>query len=150
MAIVSGVFFILIVMYAPGGIASILMMNLRLVKFSKFAASGQSCGTVGFILDQYRRSGAGHRDAVSTFSRINTKSCDFHFWYDIQFCWWRLVVAIALLTLATGVAGFVLFKAPFQKVWGEVNTEIEEAMRRAQVWWFFAGIKRRSEKFRQR
>jgi len=36
MAIVSGGIFILIVMYAPGGIASILMMNLRLVKFSKF------------------------------------------------------------------------------------------------------------------
>ncbi|KAJ8136054.1 hypothetical protein OY671_010733 [Metschnikowia pulcherrima] len=32
----SGVFFILIVMYAPGGMASIIMMNLRVAKFGMF------------------------------------------------------------------------------------------------------------------
>ena len=31
-----GVFFILIVMYAPGGIASLIMLNLRVMKFGKF------------------------------------------------------------------------------------------------------------------
>jgi branched-chain amino acid transport system permease protein len=31
-----GIFFLLMVMYAPGGIASIIMMNLRVAKFGKF------------------------------------------------------------------------------------------------------------------
>jgi len=31
-----GIFFLLMVMYAPGGIASVIMMNLRVAKFGKF------------------------------------------------------------------------------------------------------------------
>ena len=32
-----GVFFVLLVMYAPGGLSSLILMNLRVLKFKKFA-----------------------------------------------------------------------------------------------------------------
>lgn len=128
-----GVFFILIVMYAPGGIASILMMNLRLVKFSKFGRVWPALwklllssliGIAGLILAiemLYQLSLESTQNPVITIFGVTFNSAGGGSW------------ALALLILATGIAGFALFKAPFQKVWGEVNTEIEEAMRRAQV-----------------
>ena len=41
-----GLVFLLMVMYAPGGIASLIMMNLRLVKFGKF---GHVAGAYGLL-----------------------------------------------------------------------------------------------------
>ncbi|MBR7792185.1 branched-chain amino acid ABC transporter permease [Undibacterium sp. FT147W] len=128
-----GVFFILIVMYAPGGIASILMMNLRLMKFSKFGRVwpvlwkllvSALIGIAGLVLAiemLYQLSLESTQNPVISIFGMAFNSAGNGSW------------AIALLTLAAGIVGFVLFKAPFQKVWGEVNTEIEEAMRRAQV-----------------
>jgi len=128
-----GVFFILIVMYAPGGIASILMMNLRLMKFSKFGRiwpvlwkliASSLIGIAGLVLAiemLYQLSLESTQNPVISIFGMAFNSAGSGSW------------AIALLTLAAGIVGFVLFKAPFQKVWGEVNTEIEEAMRRAQV-----------------
>jgi len=128
-----GIFFILIVMYAPGGIASILMMNLRVVKFSKFGRIWPALwklllssliGIAGLVLViemLYQLSLESTQNPVISIFGMAFNSASGGSW------------AIALLTLGAGIAGFVLFKAPFQKVWGEVNTEIEDAMRRAQV-----------------
>ena len=41
-----GIFFLLMVMYAPGGIASIVMMNLRVAKYGKFRRMAQPYGAV--------------------------------------------------------------------------------------------------------
>ena len=40
---------------------------------------------------------------------------------------------IAATFIVVGVAGFIFTKPTFQQKWGEVNTEIEEQMRRVQA-----------------
>ncbi len=61
-----GVFFVLLVMYAPGGLSSLILMNLRVMKFKKFARLRDP-----YVGSAARRAGAriwhraGHRVDVS-------------------------------------------------------------------------------------
>lgn len=128
-----GIFFILIVMYAPGGIASILMLNVRLVKFSKFGRVWPAlwklllstlialAGLIMSIEMLYQLSLESMQNPVITLLGFQVNSAAPASW------------GISLSCILVGAIGFILFKAPFQKISGEVNTEIEEAMRRAQA-----------------
>ncbi|CAN5906714.1 hypothetical protein BH11PSE12_BH11PSE12_17110 [soil metagenome] len=128
-----GVFFILIVMYAPGGIASILMMNLRVIKYGLFkrvwpamwkitlSAVIVFAGVVMLIEMLYQRS-----TEVSNASEMHL----FGFSIDTAA---PGVWIVALIFTAIGVTGFMLSKTGFAQHWGEVNTEIEEQMRRTQA-----------------
>ncbi|MDE2429671.1 MAG: branched-chain amino acid ABC transporter permease [Burkholderiales bacterium] len=128
-----GVFFILIVMYAPGGIASILMMNLRMVKFGKFkriwpsmwkvvlAALIATAGAIVSVEMLYQRTlESTQASAIKVFG-LQFDAAQTSSWL------------IALALVAVGVIGFVRFKAGFVQHWGEANTEIEDLMRRAQA-----------------
>lgn len=126
-----GAFFILIVMYAPGGIASVLMMNLRVVKAGKYKRVWPSLAAVctavliGFL---------GIVIGIEMLYHLTLDSANgttmklFGFMVDTAALPGWLVVAILA---AIGAIGFRLTKGSFQKTWGEVNTEIEESMRRA-------------------
>ncbi|TFV88096.1 branched-chain amino acid ABC transporter permease, partial [Oxalobacteraceae bacterium OM1] len=126
-----GVFFIMIVMYAPGGVASILMMNLRVAKFGKFRrvfpsmAAVTASAFVAFL---------GAVIAIEmlyhlTLNSVNgTETSLFGVTVDTAAAPGWIVAGV--LILVGGIA-FLRTKTTFQKVWGEVNTEIEEAMRRA-------------------
>ncbi|RJG06049.1 branched-chain amino acid ABC transporter permease [Noviherbaspirillum cavernae] len=126
-----GVFFIVIVMFAPGGIASIIMLNLRLVKFDKFkriwpalcavcaAALVALIGVVMVIEMLYH---------LTLESVHGTTMKLFGFTVDTAT---TLPWAIAVALLIAG--GFASWRTgrTYQQVWGEVNTEIEETIRRA-------------------
>lgn len=125
-----GAFFIVMVMYAPGGLASLLMLNLRVAKFGRFkrvfpsmaAVSAASLvmflGVVIFIemLYHYTLESLSHGTVRQLFG----------FEVDTAAPTGWIVAAVIFL------AGFFLFritKKSFQQVWGNVNTEIEDLIR---------------------
>lgn len=128
-----GLFFILIVMYAPGGIASILMMNLRVVKFGFFKriwpamwkiVSASALGALGTVMAiemlYYRSLEGGQASEMSLFG-LSVDTAKPGAWL------------FALGLMAVGLTGFLRCKKTFSQHWGEVNSEIEEQMRRAQA-----------------
>ncbi|WP_460837560.1 branched-chain amino acid ABC transporter permease [Noviherbaspirillum agri] len=126
-----GVFFILMVMYAPGGIASLIMLNLRVAKYGKFSRVWphlwKTClsalvalvGIVMMIEMLYHL----------TLEAVNGTTMKlFGFMVDTAApSGW--LVAAALLVVG-GIA-FWRMKRGFSQVWGEANAEIEEQIRRA-------------------
>jgi branched-chain amino acid transport system permease protein len=126
-----GVFFILMVMYAPGGVASLIMMNLRVAKYGKFKrvwphlwavcamAVVMALGVVMVVEMLYH---------LTLESMNGTEMKLFGFMVDTAApSGWFL----AAVLLAIGGYGFWQAKKAFQHVWGEVNTEIEDLIRRA-------------------
>jgi branched-chain amino acid transport system permease protein len=128
-----GVFFILIVMYAPGGIASLLMLNLRVAKYGRFRRVWPTLcavcvagfvGLVGVVMDiemLYHL----------TLEAVNgTEMKLFGVMVDTAAptAW-----LIAASLLAVGGLSFWKTKKAFQQVWGDVNTEIEDLIRRAEA-----------------
>jgi len=128
-----GVFFIMIVMFAPGGVASILMMNMRVVKFGMFkriwpalwkvilASLVALAGCVAAIEMLYQRTLDSTQDSVISVFGVSVDTAHPIPW----------LVALALI--AVGGWGFLRCKVVFAAKWGEVNAEIEEQMRRAQA-----------------
>lgn len=128
-----GVFFIIIVMYAPGGIASIIMLNLRVAKYGRFGrvwphlwavcAMGLVVllGVVMVIEMLYH---------LTLESMNGTEMKLFGFMVDTAAPSGWFVAAVLL---AIGGYGFWHAKKAFQHAWGEVNTEIEDLIRRAEA-----------------
>ena len=124
-----GLVFLLMVMYAPGGIASLIMMNLRVAKFGKLgrlwgwyavlAVTGlvAFCGVAAMIEMVYHLQLNESLGPVLHFMgvELNAKS-----------------VASWVGALALGGIGFALFEVirrRFAGRWGEVQGEIEAAIR---------------------
>jgi branched-chain amino acid transport system permease protein len=126
-----GAFFIIIVMYAPGGVASIIMLNLRLAKYGKFrrvfSDMVKTCiaaliGLTGLVM------------AIEMLYHLTLESVNgttmklFGVMVDTAAITPWLA---ALALIAVGSFAFVKTKRSFVKVWGDVNSEIEEQIRRA-------------------
>ena len=124
-----GLVFLLMVMYAPGGIASLIMMNLRVAKFGKlgrllrwYAALALAglvafCGIAAMIEMVYHLQLNESLGPVLRFMGVdlNAKS-----------------VASWLGAFAVGAVGLVLFeftRRRFAGHWGDVQSEIEAAIR---------------------
>ena len=128
-----GVFFILIVMYAPGGIASIVMMNVRVMVHRQFGrvaplmAAICAAGLVIFLgavvlieMLYHVTLAIGRGPLMKLFGfQVNT---------DAPTVW---LIGVALV--AVGIIAFAKTKTPFCNVWDDVNTDIEAATRRAQT-----------------
>ena len=127
-----GVFFILIVMYAPGGLASILMLNVRLLQHGKFAKVWPSlwkvllscvllvAGLIMAIEMLYQRSLEASQDPIIHVLGLSLNSAAASAW----------LLAGGLAAL--GALGFILTKQGFRLQWDLANTEIEEILKRAQ------------------
>jgi branched-chain amino acid transport system permease protein len=128
-----GLAFTFMVMYAPGGISSLIMMNLRLASFDKLRelwTSYLALGGCAFIV----LAGAGAmiemiyhlqlNEALGpelTFMgmKLNAKSLDS--WFG------------AGLVLATGLALFELTRRAFVKDWERIQEEIEKEIKRREA-----------------
>lgn len=120
-----GLFFILMVMYAPGGLASLLMMNLRIAAHGmmrRILPSGMAVmasafiavsGAIVLIEMLYHWSlEAVNNPAMSIFGvAIDTA----------RPTGWLAGAALLLL----GALSFRLTQPPFAHAWGEANAEIE-------------------------
>ncbi len=128
-----GVFFILIVMYAPGGMASIIMMNLRVAKFGMFkrvwpsmwklvlAAAITAAGVILAVEMLYQRTLEASQSAVIELFGVSIDTASSASW------------GMTIALIALGTFACMKLKHGFSEHWGEVNTEIEEQMRRAQA-----------------
>jgi len=128
-----GAFFIVIVMYSPGGVASILMSHVRLLKFQQFTRVwrylGLLCanavvalsGVVMMIEMMYHR-------ALDTDSGPMMKLIAWDVDTTAIMPW-----GIAMVLLVIGLFGVRITRPGFQSVWGDVNSEIETAMRKAEA-----------------
>ncbi len=125
-----GLFFILIVMYAPGGLASLIMMNIRVAAHGYFrrilplglslllaCAIGLS-GVIILIELLYHRT---LESAMGTEMHLFGQVVD-----TAAASGW--LVGLALLLV--GLAGFLLFRSRFLATWGDVNAEIEKSVAR--------------------
>jgi branched-chain amino acid transport system permease protein len=125
-----GAFFIIIVMYAPGGLASLLMMNLRVAKFGKFKRIRAdllaviATGAIGFF------------GIVMMIEMLYKLTLDSITSTEMSLMGFTVNTAapagwfVAATILAMGAFGFHYAKKAFQHSWGEVSTEIEEQIRR--------------------
>jgi branched-chain amino acid transport system permease protein len=128
-----GLVFVFMVMYAPGGIASLIMMNLRVAAFGKLRPLIGSylalAGTAATIL-----TGAGAmiemvyhlqlNEALGPELRfmnitLNAKGLDS--WFGASF------------VLAVGVGLFELTRRQFAKQWGQTQEEIEREIKRREA-----------------
>lgn len=125
-----GLFFMLIVMYAPGGLAKVLMDNFRVIKFGKWgkvwarmlavivAALVALTGGVILIELLYHMM---LDSAASTSVRLLGVVMDA----TEPTAWVAAVVLVAF-----GGVSFRYARKPFVDVWNEANAEIEEEIRR--------------------
>lgn len=125
-----GLFFILMVMYAPGGLASLLMMNLRIAAHGmmrRVLPSGMAImasslvavsGAIVLIEMLYHWTlEAAHNPSMSVFGiAVDTG----------QAAGWLAGAAL----LALGGLSFRLTQPPFATAWGEANAEIERLQAR--------------------
>ncbi len=126
-----GAFFIIMVMYVPGGLASLVMQNVRMLKFGMFrrvwrhlaplciAGLIAFTGIVAMIEMLYHRALDADSGPVMTLFAWQVDTGAAMPW------------SFALLLLIGGVLAVRWLGRGFQSVWSDVNTEIEEAMRRA-------------------
>jgi branched-chain amino acid transport system permease protein len=120
-----GVFFIVIVMYAPRGIAGIVMLNLRLVKCGKFGrvwpALWKICAAALVAL-------AGAVMMIEMLYQLTLDSTGGTamklFGFDVDAAAYSGWVIAAMLLLAGGFACSRL-KNGFRHVWNDANAEIE-------------------------
>jgi branched-chain amino acid transport system permease protein len=124
-----GVFFVLLVMYAPGGISSLILMNLRVAKFGKFArlkdlyfgvlatAAALAVGIVLLIeLTYHVTLNIGQGPVVQVFG--------FAFDTARANAWVFAVGATAAAAVA-----FDYYRRRFRREWDTVQIEIEDWIR---------------------
>lgn len=125
-----GVFFIVIVMYAPGGIASILMMNLRLMIYKRFGMVARSLllmiaatliASIGVVMVVEMLYHLTLESANGTVMRLFGAEVD-----TAGATGWL----IALVLVALGVLMFWRGRPAFRHAWDRANLEIEELIRK--------------------
>jgi branched-chain amino acid transport system permease protein len=124
-----GVFFVLLVMFAPGGLSSLILMNLRVLKFGKFRRLLDPY--VGVILSALALLAGVVMMIEFTWHRTldialgpTVKLWGFAFNTDLAQSW-----ALALTVLATGAASFEYMRRRFKEEWDRIQVEIEDWLR---------------------
>ncbi|TCP10042.1 amino acid/amide ABC transporter membrane protein 2 (HAAT family) [Caldimonas thermodepolymerans] len=128
-----GLIFLFMVMYAPGGIASLIMMNLRVAAFGKlrklwtaYLALGGTAlvllvGAAALVEMVYHMQLNAALGPKVQFlgATLDTQGVDS--WFGATF------------VMLTGIAMFELARREFARQWGEVQEEIEQEIRRREA-----------------
>ena len=124
-----GVFFVLLVMFAPGGLSSLILMNLRVMKFGKFkrlldpyvgvllSALALLVGVVMLIEFTWHRT-------LDIALGPTVKLWGFAFNTDLAQSW-----VLALTVVAIGGASFEYMRRGFKREWDRIQVEIEDWLR---------------------
>lgn len=128
-----GLIFLFMVMYAPGGVASLIMMNLRVAAFGKlrriwtaYLALGGAGATlllgVAAVIEMVyhvQLNAALGPEMKFLGATLNTSSTDT--WFGVVF------------VMATGAGLFELARRVFVREWGETQAEIEKEIKRREA-----------------
>jgi branched-chain amino acid transport system permease protein len=127
-----GLVFLFMVMYAPGGIASLIMMNLRVAAFGKlrqiwvsYLALGVTAGVVllgaGAMIEMvyHLQLNAGIGDELR-FLGVPLHARGLNSWFG------------AVFVTATGLGLFELARREYARQWGRIQEEIEKEIKRRE------------------
>jgi branched-chain amino acid transport system permease protein len=120
-----GLFFVLIVMAAPGGIAGLIMLNWRVIEQGKFRRVWPALWKVSLM---YLIAAAGAAAIIEMLYHVALESgsgtaMKLFGWAADSADPAAWVAAAALL--ASGTVGVMVLQKPFRAVWSEVNAEID-------------------------
>ncbi|HRD95468.1 MAG TPA: branched-chain amino acid ABC transporter permease [Rubrivivax sp.] len=127
-----GLIFLFMVMYAPGGLASLIMMNLRVASFGKLrniwtaylafagAAVAIVLGAAAIIEMVYHRQLNSALGSALPFMGATLHTDRIDSWFG------------AVFVLLTGAAMFELTRRHFNRQWGEVQEDIEKEIKRRE------------------
>ncbi len=128
-----GLTFLFMVMYAPGGIASLLMMNLRIASFGRLRELWVSylalaltvllalIGAAGMVEMVYHLQLGGGQGNLVPFAGISLNAAGLDSWFGCAF-----------LTL-TGAGLFELCRRQFNLQWGQIQEDIEKEIKRREL-----------------
>ena len=128
-----GLVFLFMVMYAPGGIASLIMMNLRLAKYGKlrplwssYLALGGTAlvgvlGAACMIEMTYHLQLNAALGPELKFMGATLHATSFTSWFG------------AIFVMATGFGLFELCRRQFVRQWGTIQEEIEHEIKRGEA-----------------
>ena len=128
-----GLVFLFMVMYAPGGVASLIMMNLRLAKFGKLrqlwtsylALAGTALvgvmGAACMIEMTYHLQLNAALGPELTFLGATLNAKGFTSWFG------------AVFVMVTGFALFELCRRQFVRQWSRIQEEIEHEIKRGEA-----------------
>jgi len=124
-----GVFFVLLVMYAPGGLSSLLLMNLRVMKFKKFARLkdpyvGVLIATAALTIGAVLMIELTYHVTLNVGQGPEVRIFGFPFDTSRSQSW-----AFAVSILAAAAVAFEYYRQQFKKQWDEVQVEIEDWIR---------------------
>jgi len=125
-----GGFFVLMVMYAPGGVASLILMNLRVVKYGLFARlrdpfAGVLLSGAALLLGVIMVLEMGYHFTLEAANGTVMKLMGFNVDTASPEAW---VVAIG--TLVAGALAFEAMRRYFVREWDAVQERIEEQIAR--------------------
>ena len=124
-----GVFFVLLVMFAPGGLSSLILMNLRVLKFRKFKRLRDPY--FGVILSAL----ALALGCVLLVEMIYHLTLDFALGPQIRLFGFPFDTerpeswVFAISVLAGGALAFEYARRHFKAIWDEIQVEIEDWIR---------------------
>ena len=127
-----GLIFVFMVMYAPGGIASLIMMNVRVAQFGRFGRVAPSLAVM-LVSGIVMLAGAGAMIEMIYHLQLNSAMGD-----EVPFAGVTLHARSAMSwgvsAVLLAVGAFVLDRARrrYTEQWGEVQSEIENAARKAE------------------
>jgi branched-chain amino acid transport system permease protein len=128
-----GLIFLFMVMYAPGGVASLIMMNLRVAAFGKLrrlwtaylalggAGATLLLGAAAMIEMVYHVQLNPALGPVMNFLGASLNTASANTWFG------------AVFVLATGAGMFEVARRSFAHEWGEVQGEIEKEIKRREA-----------------
>jgi branched-chain amino acid transport system permease protein len=128
-----GLVFLFMVMYAPGGFASLILMNLRVAAFGKLGRIGTSylalggaalaalTGAAAMIEMVYHRQLNEALGPELRFMGATLNSSGVDAWFGAA---WLMVVGIGLFELA---------RRHYAQQWGEIQEEIEKEIKRREA-----------------
>ena len=128
-----GLVFLLMVMFAPGGVASLIMMNVRVALFGKIkrfyllyvglfvGAAIMLAGAAAIVEMIYHMQLNAALGPVVPFAGLQLDTSSATSW----------VVAVALFAVGLGV--FEVVRRRFAKVWGHAQEEIEAEIKRRET-----------------
>ena len=128
-----GLIFLFMVMYAPGGIASLIMMNLRVAKFGKLRqiwTSYLGLGLTAIVM----LAGAGAMIEMVYHLQLNSALGD-----HVKFMGMTLNArgidswVGSAFVLLTGLGLFELARRQYAKEWGTIQEEIEKEIKRRET-----------------
>lgn len=128
-----GLVFMFMVMYAPGGIASLIMMNLRVAKFGRLkslwvsyvglatTAAVALAGVAAMVEMIYNRQMDSAMGSTLPFMGMTLDSASLNSWFG------------AFFVLATGLGLFELCRRQFALEWGHIQEGIEKHIQQQEA-----------------